>query len=81
MQLYYGPLAWIVLVMERWWSALGASENHDAPTFKKSAPRSSQNHTALLTYSDGDIGINIIYLYCKLLLLLLLLIVLILQII
>ncbi len=40
MQLYYGSLAWIVLVMERWWSALGASENHDAPTFKISAPRS-----------------------------------------
>ncbi len=29
----------------------GASENHDAPTFKKSTPRSSQNHTASLTYS------------------------------
>ncbi len=43
--------------MERWWSALGASENHDAATFKKSAPSSSKNHTALLraplTYSDG----------------------------
>ncbi len=30
------------------WSGGGASENHDAPTCKKSAPRSSQKHTALL---------------------------------
>ncbi len=48
MQLYYGSLAQIELVMKRWWSTLGASENHDAPTFKKSAPRSSQNHIAPL---------------------------------
>ncbi len=48
MQLYYGSLAWIVLVMERWWSALGTSENHDAPTFKISAPPSSPNHTTPL---------------------------------
>ncbi len=38
----------IVLVMERWWTALGASENHNAPTFKKSAPPSSKNHTTPL---------------------------------
>ncbi len=63
MQLNYGLLAWIVLVMERWWSALGASENHDALTFKKSAPPSIQNHTAplrshTLVYSDwkGEAG-------------------------
>ncbi len=48
MQLYYGSLAWIVPEMELWWSALGTSENHDAQTFKKSAPRSSPNHTAPL---------------------------------
>ncbi len=35
-------------MMERWWSALGANENHDAPTFKKSAPPSIQNYTAPL---------------------------------
>ncbi len=34
--------------MERWWSALGARENHDVPTFKKFAPRFIQNHTAPL---------------------------------
>ncbi len=32
--------------MEQWWSALGASENHNVPTFKKSAPHYIQNHTA-----------------------------------
>ncbi len=33
----------MLLVMEQWWTALGTSENHDAPTFKKSAPPSSKN--------------------------------------
>ncbi len=33
--------------MKQWWSALGASENHDVPTCKKSTPHSIQNHTAL----------------------------------
>ncbi len=44
---------WSLLVMERWWGALGASENHVAPTFKKYAPPSIQNYTAPLPYSDG----------------------------
>ncbi len=55
MQLYYGSLAWIVLVMERWWSALGASENHDAPTFNKSAPLSIQNYTAPLPLRSAHV--------------------------
>ncbi len=37
---------WHELYSWWWWSALRASENHDVPTFKKSAPRSIQNHTA-----------------------------------
>ncbi len=32
----------MLLMMERWSTALGVSENHDAPTFKKSAPPSSK---------------------------------------
>ncbi len=45
---YYGAVA---LVMERWWSALGPDENHNAPTFKKSAPCSIQNRSAPLPLS------------------------------
>ncbi len=48
MQLYYGLLAWIVLVMKRWWNALGASENLYAPNLLKSASPSIQNDTAPL---------------------------------
>ncbi len=39
-------------MMEWQWSALRASENHDAPTFKKSAPPSIQIiYTTPLIYS------------------------------
>ncbi len=49
---------WHELYLWWWWSALGESENHNSPSFKKSAPRSSKNHTAPLraplTYSDCE---------------------------
>ncbi len=48
MQLVYimGIWPWIELVIEWLWNALRASENHNVPTFKKSAPHSIQNRIA-----------------------------------
>ncbi len=43
LNMHYITGRWHELYLWWWWSTLGASENHDAPTLKKSAPRSHRS--------------------------------------